>query len=313
MNRNRFLSVLLVVLFLVGAGTSKVYCQLQRYTMNYFVHVQSTCAIPDRIDKNTLTEEDKEEMEEYEYEEEDCDDDEEDNYGSMGVIFEAGLNKTTLMLMLQMQGMTVREEGDFIVIEESSRSEMAINLDEHIIEMRSLENEDNPFFDETGNKLWGVFRINFIAVGSTYIPEKLTAIEYDVLPSGIPYKTTQVTTYLYYERLDENDSTVLKWGDENLYKQCMGYTTQIKELPNLTENISIYPNPANETIRLSLPSYMNENADIKIFNTLGVTVLSQHHTQGENINIDINSLPAGVYVVRCMKNDKIISKLFVKE
>jgi hypothetical protein len=133
--------------------------------------------------------------------------------------------------------------------------------------------------------------------------------------SGIVLKFTMTYSYPYYELLDEDDNnkTLVKTGDEKLYKDCIDDDdTGLKEIQQ-TADVKIYPNPANERVTLSLPSYMSEDVDIKIFNTLGLTVLSQHHISGEEINIDINSLPSGIYVVRCVKNNKITSMRFVKQ
>ena len=87
---------------------------------------------------------------------------------------------------------------------------------------------------------------------------------------------------------------------------------QFEEIQKRQTNITIYPNPANEQITVSLPFYMDKNVDIAIYNTLGVAVLSQHHAKGGEINIDIQSLQAGAYVIRCTKENKVVSKFFVK-
>ena len=317
MNKNRFLNGLLVVLFLVAAGTKDGYCQ-QNYTYNYFWSGQPSVALPANFDTTTFTNEEKvlwemilSEMEEFtdDY----CEEDRHFWYPTS--YFEADENE--LIGLLQLYADTVYKKDGYIVWKENigDNEEYAIHLNSLIFEIREYDNIDNPFFDEVGNNLWGLNRLIFKRINGYIIPDKEISIYYDdedILP-GILCEVTMTYSYLYFELIDDNDSTVAKTGNESLYKNCMGGGhTGIKEIQQVTE-IKMYPNPATEQVTFNLPLYMNENVDIKIYNTLGLTVLSQHHANGEQVNMDIKSLPAGIYVVRCMKNDKVISTRFVKQ
>jgi hypothetical protein len=156
-------------------------------------------------------------------------------------------------------------------------------------------------------------RTNYTRNSDGYIiPVKNTRIHYSTLPSQIPYEITETQTYLFYQVINENN-TITKMGDENIFEDCVkNSVVGISAIQQQRTDIGIYPNPSNERILVNLPSYASENADIKIFNTLGVVVFQQY-TNGEEIDIDIHSLPAGIYVVRCIKNEKIISTRFVKQ
>ena len=316
MNKNKFLSGLLVVLFLVASGTKDGYCQ--NYAANYFTSGQPSVALPVNFDTTTFTNEQKtvwemilSEMASFtdDYCEKDA------HFGYPTYYFEA--TESQLIAALQQYADTVYKKGGYIVWKESigDSEEYAIHLDSLILEIREYDNIDNPFFNEVGNNLWGLNRLIFKRVNGYIIPDKEISIYYDdedILP-GILCEVTMVYSYPYFELLDadDNNKSLVKTGDENLFKACMG-STGIKETQQYTE-AKIYPNPASGSITLTLPSYMNENVDIKIFNTLGLTVLSQQHAGGEKINMDIHSLPAGIYVVRCVKNDKVISTRFVKQ
>ena len=312
MNKRNFLSVLLGVVFL-AAGISKGYCQ--NYTSNYFTSGQPSLALPASFDVGTLTEDEKARWDTIV----ECivigtDDycEEGEHFWYPTYYFKAA-DENELMNALKETYDTVYKQDGFIVWREFYDDEVyAIHLDSLIYEVRWYGDEDNPFFEEPGNNLWWVDRIMFKRVNGYIIPEKAISTYYDdedLLP-GILLEVTMTYTYLYYELIDEEGNTVVKTGDENLFNKCMGYT-QIKEIQQA--DIKIYPNPAKEQITIDLPFDGDGNVDVKIFNMLGVNVLSQHHNKGGQINMDIHSLPAGVYVVRCVKDGKVISKRFVKQ
>ena len=308
--RKCVLSVLLMSLFLV-AGIKDAFCQENK--VNYFASMQSVWKIPDRIDESTLTDSDREELDELEDEDEWC----EEGTGEDSWIFVFDFDKDILIWMLQEMGLQAYEEDGLIIgllydEDEGQTVELAINLDDLIFEARYFGEEDNEFFEEAGNKLIGVFRVNYKRTNDGFIvPETETGTWYGVLLSGIPCVAEDVTSYLYYEVVNDGGNTIVKTGDENLFNECMGYT-DCKEIQPQQTNITIFPNPANEHITISLPLCPDENTDVKIYNMLGINVLSYTHAKSEQMDMDIHSLPAGVYVVRCVTNDKVISTRFVK-
>jgi hypothetical protein len=279
-------------------------------TMNYFARVQSAYAIPNRIDQGTLTAGDIEELEDEEFDFEDCFENEDDIFLEGSLAFE--MEKADLIIMLLNEGYSSVSMKGNVLIADGHRVQLTIDFNELIFEVRDFGWEDNPFFDTAGNKTEGIMRMNFKQAGNRYAPEKLTFIEYrQTEESEIPYEVTRSTTYLYYERIDEDGNTVLKTGDEELYNDCMLGIVRIKEIqqPQHTD-INIYPNPAKEQITIAFNE--NENVDIKIINMLGINVLSQQ-AKGDKVTIDVNSLPAGVYIVRCAKNEKVTSTRFIKQ
>jgi len=171
--------------------------------------------------------------------------------------------------------------------------------------------------------LKNLHRINYAnTIDGVIIPIEETMIKYDILPSGIPYQITEVKSYLYYQVI-HNDAEIAIWGEDFPYysdylhksvqsSQKGGDIEQFEEIQKRQTELKVFPNPAQEQITVSLPFYMDKNADITLYNTLGVAVLSYHHVKGGEINIDIQSLPAGVYVVRCVRDYKVISTRFVK-
>ena len=329
MRKSGFFNVLLGVLFLV-VGTGKAYCQ--NYRCNYFTSGLPSLALPASFDEGELTPDEKTTLDIFLsmmglYTDDFCE--ENDYFWFPTYLFEA--DESTLMNFLQEIADTVYKEDGFIVWREWGEC-YAIHLDSLIYEERWYDEDDNPFFEEAGNKLWYLLRIIFKEVDGYIILDKEMFTYYSELEvddvegfdlsflSDVVCEFTMTYSYPYFELLDEDDDnkTLVKSGDEELYLDCIdddggddGGDEGIKE--KQYTDINIYPNPANEQITISLPFGGEGNVDVKVFNMLGVNVLSQQQAKGDNLNIAIHSLPAGVYVVRCSNNDKVITKRFVKQ
>lgn len=81
-----------------------------------------------------------------------------------------------------------------------------------------------------------------------------------------------------------------------------------KYIPNAIENIhpdkqvSIFPNPANTIITISIQDNFNKISRMKIINTSGV-VITEAEMQSNRLEIPVNNLPAGIYYVQIANND----------
>lgn len=87
--------------------------------------------------------------------------------------------------------------------------------------------------------------------------------------------------------------------------------TDIKKI-ELDNKINIYPNPANEYIVINIEdenARYNQKVDIKIIDITGKVVLMQNYALIDNeIQIDINQLPEGLYFVNMLYKDNYISR-----
>jgi hypothetical protein len=73
--------------------------------------------------------------------------------------------------------------------------------------------------------------------------------------------------------------------------------------------VSIYPNPAEKNLTVTIP---DSKAEISIINISGQKVLTKQ-TTSTKVNLNIASLPSGTYVLKVKTNKGIIEKKFVKE
>ena len=310
MKRNIFL---LVALFLV-IGTRVC---AQNYSSNYFTSGKLSVILPANA---VLSTEDSLRWAEIEEEmgmgftDDFCEED--GNFWYPTYYFAA--TESELIEWLEEDADTVFKQDGFIVWWWYEDEVYAIHLDSLIYEERWYEEDDNPFFEQPGNKLWETERYVFKNVNGYLLPEKNMYIYYDeageIFSSerGILCEITMTYTYPYFELLDadDNNKSLVEIGNRQLYEDCMGFTSIAEMQANV--DMTVYPNPANERITVSLSSFTDENVNMEVFNMLGTMVL-QHQGQGEQIDMDIHSLPAGVYIVRCTNMDKVITKRFVKQ
>lgn len=79
-----------------------------------------------------------------------------------------------------------------------------------------------------------------------------------------------------------------------------------------TNELVVYPNPATDKLTLEFP-FTEGDANISIVNALGQTVLTQKATDTEGeLELNIQSLPAGLYFIAVQNGGKIFNSRFIK-
>ena len=100
---------------------------------------------------------------------------------------------------------------------------------------------------------------------------------------------------------DASLTTTIQQANNNLIAKGLfcNPTTGLNEL--IPKNkFSIFPNPANEYLTISIGGNLNENSRIQIFNTLGL--LCKEFSLSKSLQLDISDLTNGLYIIR-LKND----------
>jgi len=96
------------------------------------------------------------------------------------------------------------------------------------------------------------------------------------------------------------------------YENPVGIGESLK--PSSKLKIDVSPNPASDIITISFPdNFKNKNTDMIIFNVMGVEVRHVPVIQNDKeINVDISSLPAGLYfVVMKVENREVAEGKFL--
>lgn len=91
---------------------------------------------------------------------------------------------------------------------------------------------------------------------------------------------------------------------------CHDITITGLEQVDISENISVYPNPTNKILNVNLNGLSKGEAKIEIVNVLGETMLS-HTTQSSVERFDMSKLAQGVYYVRITANEIKAVRKFV--
>ena len=86
-------------------------------------------------------------------------------------------------------------------------------------------------------------------------------------------------------------------------------TTGVENLN--TEDLSIYPNPANETITIE-PKQNTGEFTLAIYYMNGQELIKQK-TKDSQIQIDISGLPSGVYFVKLINDKNVLVRKFIKK
>ena len=126
------------------------------------------------------------------------------------------------------------------------------------------------------------------------------------------WKTVSSTAYLpegrytlrYYVRSGEFNS--------NWFETTTTPVTGIEE--NKINNLTIYPNPANDFINIDLSGIHGKKFDIKIFNTSGQVVKCVTTTNNDNQRIELSGIRKGLYMIEVNYDNKYYStsKLVIK-
>jgi hypothetical protein len=85
------------------------------------------------------------------------------------------------------------------------------------------------------------------------------------------------------------------WKQTNGYKSMTltGLPTSIEGIAN-TESLSVYPNPANDNVTVTMEQPMES---LTIYNALGQEVKHINNIQSTKLTIPVNNLDKGVYVI----------------
>jgi Secretion system C-terminal sorting domain len=79
-------------------------------------------------------------------------------------------------------------------------------------------------------------------------------------------------------------------------------------------SVNIYPNPANSMVNLEFNSTQEGQTQIRFIDQMGRVAQTYYQTTttGTNqMNLDIQSIPAGVYFVQMISNEQTITKRLV--
>jgi hypothetical protein len=119
------------------------------------------------------------------------------------------------------------------------------------------------------------------------------------------------SAYATYDKNNNkvNDPWPTAFGSSGFDLDAVGVINQVTNTVNennFSEIISVYPNPAKESIHVKC-NIKGENTVLNIRDVFGSEVISEKF-KGENLQINISDLKDGIYFVQIKTNEKIITK-----
>lgn len=86
------------------------------------------------------------------------------------------------------------------------------------------------------------------------------------------------------------------FGNGFVHHFIVANATAVDELPQSAYSINVYPNPAVDVIQLEIVGSIKQEADIRLFNTLG-QVVYQIQSRAQNIKIPTAGIANGIYTL----------------
>lgn len=151
---------------------------------------------------------------------------------------------------------------------------------------------------------------NLLCIGQSATLSATGANNYTWNPGGtgssIVISPTSNTTYTL-TGVDGNGCS-----NNFIYTQNVTSCTSINQLTNLSEQISIYPNPFNNKFILSFKSGVCVNCSVSVFNSLGSLIYKQNITS-EITEINLNTHGSGIYFVKVTDGTSTFTNKIIKE
>jgi len=186
----------------------------------------------------------------------------------------------------------------------TKRTETEMDLEQLYLETRFFEDDVHVLTDKSEYK-----RVDSAFV----IPTKKTHTYYSTLPSETPYQITQTEFYLSYQVLDENENFIVDVENDitDFEVDTIGQYTN----PNpTTMTVQIIPNPAISDITVQFPLPINDMMYVKITNIMGIVYFEDNiFVAGNEVYIDVNFLPMGMYYIVCVNNSGMANGKFLKQ
>lgn len=143
---------------------------------------------------------------------------------------------------------------------------------------------------------------NWCGLGSQFNNNiKAAAFYHDTLYIGGAFTTISADTIKY----------IAKWSGGNFVDTC-SMPVGIPEITQSNFSFSVYPNPANDQLYLSIFSAYPEKKLVTITDLMGTNMLKESLDNGDSA-IDISSLPIGVYFLELKTYEGRSVRKFVKQ
>ena len=201
------------------------------------------------------------------------------------------------------------EDYSVIISSGSTTSGIFINPDQELLFLRGGTNEEGIQLNWTTNT---DFKNDFFAIGRSFDGVNFQAIEQK---DALRLNHTNSVHYQIYdqERLPKGivyyQIQAIHLNGESNYSKIIEVNNQKSE-----DQLLLYPNPAQDEVRVDLSSYAGKPAIVQIHDAFGQQMAKRviNELTFQPIDFDLQNLPLGTYSVSAkIENHKRLSKLLV--
>ena len=93
---------------------------------------------------------------------------------------------------------------------------------------------------------------------------------------------------------------------------CTSITTGVETFDNGQQQYAVYPNPVKDNFTINVKS-SGDVLNVKIINVIGQTVKEVEASNTDQLNVDLQNVPTGIYYVQITRADKVYMQKLVKE
>ena len=121
-----------------------------------------------------------------------------------------------------------------------------------------------------------------------------------------------------YGRSTADGANMIQWtcNSSNTNQQFSFTSTSSIDLEGGLNNsgaLSLYPNPVEKVLNISIPAEYQENAEVMIYNNVGKLIFSDNIINKNMYKADVSDIKAGIYIIRISSGNNTITKKFTKK
>jgi len=176
-------------------------------------------------------------------------------------------------------------------------------------------------------KIYLFILVVLFGTGAISAQEKITSSSKSETPRiirsnlGMSGSTNNLVTKkgTYYVSQSIGQSSVIGTSFKNGYYLRQGYQqplNKIKVTP-LTKrnnlNAKIYPNPFDESVSVSFDEDMQNEISIQVFDVAGKLVFGQKFSPTKNIELILNNISSGSYLIKVQSQNKLFNAKLIKK
>ena len=183
----------------------------------------------------------------------------------------------------------------------------AVDADDIFVPVAGVGIENRGFIYTIKNSSYG-----FDYAAAEWTPNVWVNIKIELSATEIKYYVNNVlqNTVANYTQLDVLGFNMLhnNYGNDAYYDNFVISSTSLSTTPFQEQNVSVYPNPAQNVLSVSAPNE-TQITQVSIYNVTGQEVLKTNQTQ----NINVSALAAGTYFMKVTSaNGTTMTKKLIK-